>query len=84
MTNTQIQRTAWALQLLQIAFQLLSVLVPLYAKWRPTDSEPTKKGYAKDATNAEKQNNDSEATMLIDESTQLFGIIAPGTDGANA
>jgi hypothetical protein len=94
MTNTaQVENTnnticttngpAFALQVLQVFLQLLSVVVPLYAKWRVMQAAAAaapsgKGGEGTDNSDAkgEKQNADDEAAMLIDESSKLFG----GTD----
>lgn len=70
-TNTP----AYALQLLQVFFQLLSIVVPLYAKWRVMQEAAAAAAPSGGNSDAkwEKPNADSEAAMLIDESSKLFG-----------
>lgn len=79
--NTLLQQSAFALQLTQIGFQLLSVIIPLYATMRPADKlkpdtkKPGKKGQG-DANGEKKKAKagDEEAVKLMDDS-KMFTMV---------
>ena len=75
MLDCAIQQTAYALQICQIVFQMLSILVPAFAGYRPGSpaSKDSKGGKpAKDKKFADTKAGDEAAQNLIDEATKTF------------
>ena len=69
------QQTAFALQVCQIIFHILSLLIPALADYRP--SSPSSKGSnsAKDEKAAAAKSGDEAAQKLINEATKTFQSI---------
>ena len=65
---------AYPLQVIQVVFQLLCVIVPLYGKWRATKEAAAARGPSNSDAEEVKLNINDEAANLIDESKQFSGM----------